>query len=96
LNSLFPNGKNNKIEFLIVNNSNEILKVSNENSLPFSLPWTIELDSKRTESFNPRITEFIRSILPSDFSNYEMLLGGELIYKLIEEQIIDELEYNKN
>jgi hypothetical protein len=89
----FRNSQTEKIELVLVNAKNDTLKISNENSLLFSLPWTIQLGGQSTRSFNPEITKFVRSILPTDFVNYQMLLGGQLIFELVQEQIIKELEY---
>lgn len=92
----FINNQSNNLEIVIVNDRNDTLKISNESSLLYSLPWKIRLGGQSIHSFNPEITRFIRSILPTDFVNYQMLLGGQLIFELVQERIIDELEYKNS
>jgi len=84
------------IEFRIENNSGKEILIDNKKSSFYSLPWTITYDNKSIDTYNPKITEFVRDILPTEFNNYENLLGRELIFKLIEEQIIDNLEYKNS
>ena len=74
------------------NNGNEIV-IDNKKSEFYSLPWTITYGNKSMDTYNPKITELVRRILPTEFNNYKKLLGGQLIFKLIEEEIIDNLEY---
>ncbi|WP_299095264.1 sialidase family protein [uncultured Winogradskyella sp.] len=73
-------------------NGNEIV-IDNKKSEFYSLPWTITYGNKSMDTYNPKITELVRRILPTEFNNYEKLFGGQLIFKLIEEEIIDNLEY---
>jgi len=81
------------IELRIQNNNGNEIVIDNKKAEFYSLPWTITYDNKSMDTYNPKISELVRSILPTEFNNYEKLLGGELIFKLIEEEIIDNLEY---
>jgi len=81
------------LNLLIVNSNSDTLTISSENAVLFSLPWTIKYKEDSIITYDPEITFFIRSILPDNFNYQERLLGGELIYKLIEERVIDEQEY---
>lgn len=87
------NRQNNSIKVIFVNEKKEELILSNKYSIHFSLPWSISYGETSITSYNPKLTKFIKSILPNDFNNYNMLFGGQLIYDLIEEKIIDEIEY---
>ena len=86
----------NNIKLILKNTMGEELIISNRNSILYSLPWSIEYNNVTIKVYNQCITDMLRSFLPNDFVNYEMLLGGQLIYELIEEKIIDELEYKKH
>lgn len=81
------------VELRIQNNSGNEIVIDNKKAEFYSLPWTITYDNKSMDTYNPKITELVRRILPAEFNNYEKLLGGELIFKLIEEEIIDNLKY---
>lgn len=81
------------IELRIQNNNGNEIVIDNKKAGFYSLPWTITYGNKSMDTYNPKISELVRSILPTEFNNYEKLLGGELIYKLIENEIIDNLEY---
>lgn len=81
------------IELRIQNNNGNEIVIDNKKAEFYSLPWTITFDNKSMDTYNPKITELVRCILPTEFNNYNKLLGGELIFKLIEEKIIDNLEY---
>lgn len=81
------------IELRIESNNGKEIVIDNKKSGIYSLPWTITYSNKSMDTYNPKITELVRSILPTEFNNYEKLLGGQLIFKLIEEEIIDNLEY---
>jgi hypothetical protein len=81
------------LNLYIVNSNSDTLTISSENAVLFSLPWTIKYKGDSIITYDPEITFFIRSILPEDFNYHEKLSGGELIYKLVEERIIDEQEY---
>lgn len=95
LSFLFEN-KKNSITAIFKNEKNEKVIISNVNSILYSLPWTIKYKGVTINSYNPNLTEFFKSILPTNFNNYEMILGGQLIYDLVEEKIIDELKYNNS
>jgi len=77
----------------LINSRSETLKISSVCSILFSLPWTIEYKGETFQTYDTRITEYLRSILPKDNNYYENLFAGELIYRLIEQQTINELEY---
>jgi len=81
------------IELRIQNNNGNEIVIDNKKSKFYSLPWTITYDNKSMDTYNPKISELVRSILPTEFNNYGKLLGGELIFKLIEEELIDNLKY---
>lgn len=83
----------NNIEINFYNSKSEELKISNYGSTIFSLPWKITYQNKIYHSYNPEITYLLRNIIPSNFSNYDMLLGGNLIYKIIEQDITNKIEY---
>jgi hypothetical protein len=87
------NGQRNSIKVVLKNTKGEELIISNMNSILYSIPWTITYNSTSANTYSQGITELLKSILPKDFNNYEMLLGGQLLYDLIEEKIIDELKY---
>lgn len=49
------------------------------------------------DTYNTEISEFLRSTVPKKSPFYSKLLAGELIFRLIEQRIIDEAEYiNEN
>ncbi len=77
----------------VVNNKSDTLKITSKNSTLFSLPWTIEYKGKSFETYDTRITELLKSTLSRDFNYYDRLFAGELIYRLIEERIINETTY---
>ena len=77
----------------LVNNLNDTMTVTNNEARLFSLPWTIDYQGKIFWSFDPQITQYVRSTLPRNFNSYEKLLGGKFIYDLIEERIIEEQVY---
>ncbi|WP_162523977.1 MULTISPECIES: hypothetical protein [unclassified Flavobacterium] len=81
------------IELRIQNNDGKEIVIDNKKAVFYSLPWTITYDNKSIDTYNPKISELVRCILPTEFNNYNKLLGGEMIFKLIEEKIIDNLEY---
>jgi len=95
----YPNFFNDKEPYIIlnvVNNKSDTLKITSKNSNLFSLPWTINFNSETFLSYDTRITEFLRAVLPNDFNNYNSLFAGELIYKLIEQRIVNEMTYKKD
>ena len=87
------NGQRNSIKAVLKNTKGEELIITNMKSILYSIPWTITYNNTTVNTYNQGISELLKSILPKDFNNYEMLLGGQLIYELIEEKIIDELKY---
>lgn len=90
------NHQQNSIKVVLKNAKGKELIISNSNSILYSLPWTITYKGETINTYNQSITDLLKSILPKGFNNYEMLLGGQLIYKLIEEKIIDELNYKND
>ncbi|MDC8003956.1 hypothetical protein POV27_07820 [Aureisphaera galaxeae] len=91
--SLFPN--NPEITITIKDTYGQELILSNKHSFLYSLPWTVSFQNTEITLYNPKITQFVKSVLPSDFYNYEKLQGGKLIYLLIRKKIIDGLKYEK-
>ena len=77
----------------VVNNKSDTLKIKSENSSLFSLPWTIEYNKKSFETYDTRITELLKATLPKGFDYYDKLFAGELIYRLIEQRIINKMTY---
>lgn len=80
------NHQQNSIKVVLKNAKGKELIISNSNSILYSLPWTITYKGETINTYNQSITDLLKSILPKGFNNYEMLLGGQLIYKLIEEK----------
>lgn len=62
----------------------------------YNLPWTIEYKDNFFNTYDTRITEFLKGVLPRRFNYYDKLFAGELIFKLIEERIIDEMRYKNS
>lgn len=87
------NDQKNSVKVVLENTKGTELIISNANSIFYSLPWTMTYKRETITTYNQGITDLLKSILPNDFNNYEMLLGGQLIYELIEEKIIDDLKY---
>ncbi|WP_153799501.1 WD40/YVTN/BNR-like repeat-containing protein [Foetidibacter luteolus] len=77
----------------VVNNKSDTLKITSKNSSLFSLPWTIEYKGHSFETYDTRVTELLKSTLPKGFNYYDKLFAGELIYRLIEQRIINEMTY---
>ncbi|MDP2176014.1 MAG: hypothetical protein Q8K70_08905 [Bacteroidota bacterium] len=77
----------------LVNSKSDTLKVTSENSTLFSLPWTVEYNGQAFKTYDTRIIEYLRTLLPKDYNYYDKLFAGELIYRLIEQRTINELEY---
>ena len=77
----------------VVNNKSDTLKIKSENSNLFSLPWTIEYNNQTFETYDTRITELLKATLPKGFNYYDKLFAGELIYRLIEQRIINGMMY---
>jgi hypothetical protein len=91
---LFENN-NSYIEIVLISSSSDTLKITSKNSIIYCLPYTFEFKGKQFETYDTRITEFLRNSLPKDFNFYDKLFAGELIYKLIVQNIINEIEYKK-
>lgn len=79
----------------IINDQNDTLIINNKIAQFYSLPWEVSLNGQKTISFSPEITAFIRTIIPREFNNYNLFLGGELIYLIINENITRDLEYKR-
>ncbi|MGZ2372068.1 WD40/YVTN/BNR-like repeat-containing protein [Ancylomarina sp. YFZ004] len=79
----------------IINAQNDTLIIDNKTALHYSLPWEISLSGHKTISYSPLIAKFIQTIIPNDFNNNEMFLGGELMYLMINKKIINDLEYKR-
>lgn len=78
----------------LINSKSDTLKITSENSSLFSLPWTIKYKGQSFQTNDNRITSYLITFLPTDFSYYDMLFAGELIYRLVEQRTINELEYH--
>jgi hypothetical protein len=81
------------IELEINNKNSEKLKISSHSATLFSLPWAIEYNGTKILSYDTKISEFVKSIIEINSNYYYKLLGGELIYRLIEEKINNEIRY---
>ena len=77
----------------IVNNKSDTIKITSKNSNLYNMPWTIEYKNRSFRTYDTRITELLKTILPKAFTFYDNLFAGELIYRLIEQRIIDEMTY---
>jgi hypothetical protein len=80
----------------VVNNNSDTLKITNKTSALYSLPWIIEHKNGSFETYDLRITEFLKAKLPEKFYSYHTLFAGELIYRLIEQRILNEMTYKKD
>lgn len=80
----------------LVNNRSDTLKITSKNSTLFSLPWTLEYNGQTFLTYDTRITEYLRRLLPKDYNYYDKLFAGELIYRLVEQRTINELEYKNS
>lgn len=81
------------IKIELINENSESIKITSENAVLLGLPWTLEYNETKIYSYDNRITEFVKLIITPKSNYYNRLLGGELIYRLIEERIDEELEY---
>ncbi len=79
----------------IVNDNGDTVRISSKNAGLFSLPWTIEFKEHSFNCYDTRITAFLRRYLPKDYNYYNKLFAGELIYRLIEQKMIDRLVYKQ-
>ena len=77
----------------VINSKSDTLKITSKNSKLFSLPWTIEYKGQFFQTYDTRITEYLRALLPKGYNYYDKLFAGELIYRLVEQRTINELEY---
>ena len=95
--SLFTRGSRYRpyISLNLINSKSDTLKITSINSGLFSLPWAMFYNGKLYKTYDTRITEYLRAILPKDFNCYDSLFAGELIYRLIEQRTINELHYQK-
>ncbi|WP_299701666.1 hypothetical protein [uncultured Pontibacter sp.] len=84
------------LSMTVINNTGDTLSLHSAKAKHFGLPWTLQVGGQTAEIYDADISHFLRQILPSSFINYEKLLGGELIFELIRERIIDGLEYENN
>lgn len=84
------------ISIYVVNNNSDTLKITSNHAGLYSLPWTIEYKNDSFETYDLRITEFLKAVLPKKFNYYDKLFAGELIYRLIEQRIINEMTYKKD
>lgn len=91
----FLESNKNHFEIKIKNDNNDKIIISNIKSVFFSLPWTITYKGKSTYCYDPELTHLVRKILPPEFNNYNLLLGGELIYRVYETDIINNILKNK-
>ena len=80
----------------LVNSKSDTLKITSKGSKLFSLPWTIEYKGQSFQTYDPKINEYLKTILPKGYNYYDDLFAGELIYKLIEQRTINELEYKSS
>lgn len=94
---LFTRGGRNRpyISLNLINSKSDTLIITSINSGLFSLPWTLFYKGNLIKTYDTRITEYLRAILPKDFNCYDSLFAGELIYRLIEQRTINELHYQK-
>lgn len=77
----------------LVNSKSDTLKITSQNTTLFGLPWTILYHGKDFLTYDTRITYFLSTLLPNNFNYYDKLEAGELIFKLVEQRTINELEY---
>ena len=91
--NIFSSSESNNIELTFINRDNEELKISNYNSTFLSLPWTISYKNQITVFYNPELTYRLRKLIPPEFANYKLLLGGELIYRLHEQDVTNKIKY---
>jgi hypothetical protein len=59
----------------------------------FSLPWTVQYKGHSFTTYYTGITQLLKNMLPKGFNYYEKLFAGELIYRLIEQRIINEMTW---
>jgi hypothetical protein len=81
------------VNIIIINRKGEKVRIGSEYSILFSLPWTIEYGGRSFVTYDTRITDFLRVAMPEGFNYYEKLFAGELIYRLIEQRVLDETPY---
>lgn len=84
------------LEIEIINNKGNTLKIKSTNPNLFSLPWTIQYKGHSFTTYNTGITQLVKTILPKGFNYHDQLFAGELIYRLIEQRIINEMTYKSN
>lgn len=81
------------IVMTVINNNSDTLNLTSKNSNLYSVPWTIEYKDNSFETYDTRITELLKETLPKGFNYYDKLFAGELIYRLIEQRVINEMMY---
>jgi hypothetical protein len=81
------------IKIWVVNNRSDTLEITSEAAQLFSLPWKLRYKGKQFHTFDSRINSYLKTKLSGNFNYYEKLLGGELIFTLIEQKTIDDQEY---
>jgi len=80
----------------VVNSQSDTLKITSKYANLFSLPWTIEYKGASFETYDPNITLLLKKSLPQGFNYFDKLFAGELIYRLIEQRLINEMKYIKD
>lgn len=77
----------------IINSKGDTLKISNQEARFANLPWQLELNGKTRLLYNIQINRFLQENLSPKLASYNYVFAGELIYRLIMEKIIAEVEY---
>lgn len=92
----YPSNNDSREPFIsieVINKNSECLKITSEEAVLCGLPWTLEFKGDKVKSYDNRMTEFVKSLLKKGSINYNKLLGGELIYRLIELKVRLEMEF---
>lgn len=88
------NQSKNYFEIIIKNGDNEKIFINNKSSIFFSLPWEITYNGEKLYCYNPELTFLLRDIIFSiNIPNKDLLLGGELIYEVLEKDLFNNTEY---
>lgn len=82
----------------VVNNNSDTLKIKSKSLGDLnSLPYTVTFRGESMDTYDTEISKFLRTSVPKRSPFYNNLSAGELIFRLIEQRIIDETEYiNEN